>query len=118
MFWFERHRGSSRPYSAQDFTLKGAVILALKQIGFLIVIGCIIWLAHTLAHSPSHASTPPHGLDFNKGGKAKMKVTAAQSPNRTLPIDKRTETRPIDTGYPSPATEQSAGDTEHHDAGR
>jgi len=111
MFRFERHRGSSRPHSPEDFTAKGAIILAMKQIGFLIVIGCIIWLAHTLAHSRSHAATTPH--DLSKGNKTEITATAVHSPNHISPTN-RAEATATSARSHSCVTAQSAHDTEPH----
>jgi len=61
MFELGRQRRPSGPYRAEKFSLKKALLLIMKQIGFLILFGGIIWLAHMLGNLHSRI-TAPHGV--------------------------------------------------------
>jgi len=59
MFGLGSNNRPSAPWSPEETTVKTVVLLAIKQIVFLICIGLIIWAAHSLAHSPANAHTSP-----------------------------------------------------------
>jgi hypothetical protein len=56
----KRDRGSAKPRSSEDITVGNALFLAMKQIGLLVLLGCLVWLAHALVVRLSRENAASH----------------------------------------------------------
>ena len=100
MFQLKRDRGSAKPRSPEDITVKNTLFLAMKQIGFLILLGCLVWLAHTLVQRLSQENAASHGSPAKK-----VKITSPRE--RTTPGNSHSSTTSPRDGASSPSEAKS-----------
>ncbi len=77
MFPPKYHERSPDSPPVEDVTVRSTVFFLMKQVGFLVLAGGLVWFAHMLHQRLSGADMAPHSLPANGPETAGSKATTA-----------------------------------------